>query len=341
MAKTKTKTTEDVINQWFPKRCDESYIQERKEEKKPILKSYKLEDLNANDGDDCFVVAYETRNGRLFLRFDNYLDFYIKLYLETQNRFFHEILFSEKRKIYFDIDSHESPDEVQECMVQLIQATQDEILSLNFDFKKSEDVIVLSASDETKQSYHLILPHHICNRLVDLKLFTSNVVNRLEDKYRVMIDMGVYKKNQSFRMYGCMKRNAIQRVLAPYHNIHLHEKRSLSWDDEKWKKIVECRNFANSILSHFENPIKYTIKYEIPETEKSPTRVHYDNHWKIDVPDGLDFEKSFENEYSHILLYRNKNGYHCPSCDRDHIKENPYITISKFTNQPIFHCRRT
>jgi len=289
-------------------------------------------------------------------------------------------MISEKRKIYFDIDANQSKKEVHICLRQLISSILNEIHLLNGDIGVAKDIIVLSASNDIKQSYHLILPHHICNRLVDLKHFTTRVVNNIDDRYKVMIDMGVYRKNQSMRMYGCMKRTAIDRVLYPMTEMMWENDKfdpivdmwmddDGFWNDnneykkerypeikvlnpktgeinvitaeQRWQTVIEMRRFTKSLITFHERDPKFVVHYpDIEDNQKSPSKVHSEDPFHFDVPAGLEFEKVVEYPDKYLVLYKNKDGYHCPTCDREHKQENPYISMNKQTKQPYFECRR-
>jgi len=293
---------------------------------------------------DEFIVSFETKTGRYFLRCETYLHFFLRIYLRTQNRFFHEVMISETRKIYFDIDSKDSESNVKKCIAELITAIQDEMKILNLNFSLEEDTILLTSSNQSKQSYHLILPNHFCFRLVDLSHFANQVVKRLDKKYRDMIDMGVYRTNQSFRMFGCVKRSDPTRVLIPVHSIHLEEELKQyhreRYTDERWNHIVDMLSFTKTLITFTDREPKYIVRYsfiDIPQKSK----VNTNDKWNLKVPDGLEFDKEIEYDDKYLLLYKNTNGYHCPSCDREHIHENPYVLLYKESKQAFFKCRRS
>jgi len=311
-----------------------------------ITGHFKLEEATKNLSDE-FIVSYETQTGRYYLRCNTYLDFFIRIYMKTKNRFFHEIMTSERRKIYFDIDSKESAEEVKACITKLLSLIRNEIEDLNLNFTPDKDILLLNSSNETKQSYHLILPNHFCNRIVDLQFFAKRVVDKLEEKQKKMIDMGVYRRNQSFRMFNCMKRSDPKRILFPdnEYKIDLNEElkpfqhRRNRCDPDWWDKIVEKEFFIKSLISFTDREMKNIVNYPFIDIPKKG-KVNTNDRWNLKLPDGLEFDKEIEYEDKYMLLYKNTNGYHCPSCDREHLQENPYVIVYKDPKQAFFKCRR-
>jgi hypothetical protein len=312
-----------------------------------ITGHHSLEEATKKTNGDEFIASYETKTGRYFFKCETYLDFFLRIYLRTQNRFFHEIMTSERRKIYFDIDSKESTEDVKACIVKLLSAIRDEILHFdsNLNFSLEEDTILLTSSNESKQSYHLILPNHFCFRLVDLRHFVKRVVDKLEEKHRNMIDMGVYRRNQSLRMFRCMKRSDENRILIPAHLIHLEEELKQyhreRYTDEKWNQVVDMLSFTKTLITFTDREPKYIIQYPFIDIPQQKGKVNTNDKWNLKVPNGLEFDKEIEYDDKYLLLYKNTNGYHCPSCDREHIQENPYVLVYKESKQAFFKCRRT
>lgn len=317
-----------------------------------ITGHYLLDEAIKKLNGDEFIVSYETaradgnaKTGRFFLKCNTYLDFYTRIYLKTKNRFFHEIMTTERRKIYFDIDSNESKKEVINCLTKLISFIQDEFQALGENFSLEEDTILLTSSNESKQSYHLILPNHFCFRIVDLFHFAKKVVDRLDKGHRDMIDMGVYRRNQSMRMFGCIKRTDPTRILIPAHLIHLDEEIKTyprhRYTDQKWNQVLDMLCFTKSLISFSDKEPKYIIEYPLlVDIQSQKGKVNTKDRWNLKVPEGLEFDKEIEYDDKYVLLYKNINGYHCISCKREHIQENPYVLLYKESKQAFFNCRR-
>jgi len=309
-----------------------------------ITGHYTLEEATKKITGDEFIASYETKTGRYFLKCETHLDFFLRIYLKTKNRFFHEIMTSERRKIYFDIDSKESEKEVKDCLSKLISSIRDEFINLNLNFELEEDTILLTSSNESKQSYHLILPNHFCERLVDLRYFAKRVVKRLDGNHRNMIDMGVYRRNQSLRMAGCMKRSDPTRVLIPAHLIHLEEElkeyHRERYTDERWNHVDDMLYFTKTLITYTDREPKYIVHYPFIDIPRQEGKVNTKNKWNIKVPDGLEFEKEIEYDDKFLLLYKNTNGYLCPTCHTNHDSENPYVLVYKQSKLAFFKCRR-
>jgi len=303
---------------------------------------YKLETIQ---NEQSFVVAMEVKDekcNRVFIEFEGFPQFYqVYLKFPKNERHFHEVMRSDSRKLYFDIDSNSSPELVGECIIQLIQSIRDEVIEKtgNSNFITTNEVIVLSSCDATKQSYHIVVPHYVCNRLIDLKKFVSNVLSRMDDCNKSMIDPQVYRKNQNFRMLGCSKLGS-SRILTQINKIDPY------FDNDPIRirndRLYEARNLEMLTISYVSGyyPENKIIKYDITEKVDSPGKVSYETDLNFAVPDGLEFDKVVEYDTKKIYLYLNKKGYFCPNCNRNHENENPYVSYDKLKKVPYFQCRR-
>lgn len=256
-------------------------------------------------------------------------------------RHFHEIL-SEERKIYFDIDSRRSEDETQECLVQLIKSITEEIkYKTGLDVDKSKDFIILSSSNDSKSSYHLIMPHFICKTIDDMKMFAQRVVANLEIDYQEMIDLGIYKFCQAFRVLGSSKIDDKTRILVPVQipDPFLHDENIKQTTKDR---ILEFRNFESTLVSYkyYTHDAKHTICYDIQKSKKSNKGVVSDALPDIKVPDGLEFEKAIEYDSGTVFLYKNVSGYYCEYCKREHQHEHPFVYYNKKSKSYKFNCRR-
>lgn len=308
---------------------------------------HKLETIR---DDQSFVVAMEVKDeeySRVFIECPGFAYFYNHIYTKfpADQRHFHEVMRNDSRKLYFDVDSKSSSELVDKCIIQLIQAIRDEVMEvLNCDFSFTEEVVVLSSCGEdsknfSKQSYHLIVPNYICPRLADMRQFVSNVLGRLDDCNKSMIDPQVYRKNQSFRMLGCSKIGS-SRILTQLNFIEpFFDNDPLIIRTDALRSARNLEMLTVSCLSGY-YPENRIIKYDIPEQVNSPAKVSHQSDLEFNVPAGLEFDKMVEFDSKKIYLYLNKGGYQCPNCNRIHEQENPYISYDKQKKIPYFYCRR-
>jgi len=68
-----------------------------------------------------------------------------------------------------------------------------------------DNLLVFDLSDKTKFLRHIIIPGiHVENHM-EAKAFANEVVNYLADKLRPVVDLGVYKSLQNFRLFNNCK----------------------------------------------------------------------------------------------------------------------------------------
>jgi len=71
-----------------------------------------------------------------------------------------------------------------------------------------ENFLVFDSSDETKFSWHIIIPGvHVENQM-EAKAFAAEVVKNLDTKFCPVVDLGVYKSLQNFHLYMNCKVNS-------------------------------------------------------------------------------------------------------------------------------------
>jgi len=67
------------------------------------------------------------------------------------------------------------------------------------------NLLVFDSSDETKFSRHIIIPGvHVENHM-EAKAFADEMIKYLDEKLRPVVDLGVYKSLQNFRLFNNRK----------------------------------------------------------------------------------------------------------------------------------------
>jgi len=78
-----------------------------------------------------------------------------------------------------------------------------DILDLPADLE--ENLLVFDLSDKTKFSRHIIIPGvHVENHM-EARAFANEVVRNMDDKLCPVIDLGIYKSLQNFRLFNNRK----------------------------------------------------------------------------------------------------------------------------------------
>lgn len=313
-----------------------------------------------------FAIAYEIYDAkekrwtRRFLACETILNFYISIFLNCapNRRFFHEVL-RDKRRVYFDIDSKENMNLTNDCLIALMKSVKQEITRLTGkEVVNSKDFIILESHNDVKKSYHLIMPHFVCNNHLQISEFAKKCCSSLDKQFQDMIDLSIYKKVQLFRMPLCSKATDEFRIFKfvnenfdisyQYEGLH-GMTRPTSWDDDRWTKfytkelwmrsLVNCEDSENQTVLHYDHISVEKQKEPCVELEEIPKK------YKIDIskylPSGVEVEQIVDYPDNRLFIHCvNVSGYYCEHCKRNHDKENPYFFYNKNSNILKFNCRR-
>lgn len=207
----------------------------------------------------------------------------------------------------------------------------DIILSMTNDYSfNKEDIIVADSSDDTKFSRHYILPYYVNNN-VEAKYVFDKIVEYIPDYIRYaddsgkeIIDSGVYKSAQNFRMIGSYKKDRVFRIISENHKLidavitHIEEynKQLMAaeehMNDDKYRtKEVKINNDGASALTN--DQVHEILAIAKPHTE-SFTFVRIKNN---------------------RLTFRRKEPSHCDKCERTHNNDNT-MSISVYKNGAIY-----
>lgn len=162
------------------------------------LYKYKIARILDKDDTEGYWFRHESSQGFIFHKFDTTREAWDYI-LEAEERCFHEIIRVDEQKLRFDIDCSDDIDKAD--MREYIKALVDECLEI---LGKST-ILVFSSNGDQKLSYHIIIDCMVsCKEKA--KQFTINVLSAVEHEFNKYVDLGVYKRNQSFRTYGSYKR---------------------------------------------------------------------------------------------------------------------------------------
>ena len=164
-------------------------------------------------------TAKSTKNVSAYANFE-------KWYNSQKLKTYHEVIFGNNvQRIKFDIDS--TPDEIKAFNLDIkdvIKTILSEIINElnlilelnNKSLTSTKEFIITDSSDSTKVSIHIISLYHTLSNYKEAKLFTKNVLKRLEDKgnYSKIIDSGINSSTHNFRILHSNKvgSNRVKRI---------------------------------------------------------------------------------------------------------------------------------
>jgi len=214
-----------------------------------------LELAKENQVAGSHIISMETRNQdknivRRYTWFTDPMEIYKFIFTKTKaNRNFHEIIASNTNvKFYMDIDIDPENEDILESLVGkvvdalnvvidnnglafnindvLIFINEDsasQIRDRNYDNVKTAPESTTTEQDdkknikalEKKQSVHIIYTYYFFQNIRVVKHLVKQVCDLLPEDIVKFIDLGVYKKNQSFRLPFCCKIGKATATMLP------------------------------------------------------------------------------------------------------------------------------
>ena len=312
-------------------------------DRKDIIKNKKL------------IVSRDTQaGGKEFTLFNSVYKF-AEYQSDVQVRNFYEVVLGEQRqKPRFDLDMTLSdPDDVEasnewdRCLEALVDAiTQIVPVSVN-------SLLLYRSDGKDKRSSHLIVDGYYHRNNTEAKRFYELVIARVPDKYRKWIDSSVYSSIQQFRIAGSQKLKS-ERVKTlsnwTYHSqtIDYQYKRTPGFPNNDRHRVIleleasllgwtpDCKLLTLPVEQQ-DLPCSDTPRYPV-DKDFAKEQLHPDRAkeaMKL-CPGPFRLSKVIDNM---IILKRLKPSL-CPTCQRNHEHENPYLTVSR-SGSVFFHCRRT
>jgi hypothetical protein len=303
-------------------------------------------DENTNFNEHKFVVAcdYKKKDGKIgkvYFSCKNPCEFYYEMIkLPEHKRNFYEVVTVELnplQKMRFDIDAQTcefSKEQVEETVKNIIINTKNIIEGRSVKCINIPNVnfYVFNSSTETKHSYHIILDGYVFAQKELIGIY-KNVCERLDSKYRDIVDNSVYKTNQQFRL--CMnakmgKNNYKKRNGFNTNNINI----SL---------------FEASLIGNYNGNIEVQMNEDIKNEEliSSVDIGDYDvdivvakanEHFQANL-----FESG--NMSGNIVWLKGTNLYHgnfeCPECKRVHTGMNSHVKLYGKKQAMYWFCNRT
>jgi len=220
---------------------------------------------------------YKNREEKIVKCFYNFKDYKSgeKFYKEEKNLY--EILYNEKRKVYFDIDDIEyKKEEFEKWINNLIEILNDELKIET----KMEDYLIFVDNREVIKSCHITMRKYSMHYLKQKNL---NMV--LKEKYKIKTDTSIYSKNQFFRFLNHSKLDK-NKILINYKKCKVKFKEMLINETEKTEEFEYEKYIKNKTISK-KKALKNVSKYE----------VNSDNIYLINKTDVKKMLNDLEDKY--------------------------------------------
>uniref|UniRef100_A0A6C0AED8 Uncharacterized protein n=1 Tax=viral metagenome TaxID=1070528 RepID=A0A6C0AED8_9ZZZZ len=298
------------------------------------------------------IISTDVHDSRKYAKFNSifdFIDFSTNHTKEDYKCFYETIPGNLPQKIYFDLDIYLEGSNKKDKKRYTIEEAKDAIYLLQDKIielepcVKSKDIFVFCSHGENKRSYHVVVDNWCLPDCINNKYFFKAIMKIFPEKYKDMLDPGVYSSMQQFRIYGNHKwKSDRKKILDP---------------DCQWEPPIKCtsekhRKFLvllHSLITNCEGckilkryaPEKNNVYFrEIflkdPEIKESINMCAKILKCKDFLDDNFPFKIS-EIKGGLVLLKRLFPSF-CNICQKIHHKQDSYLIINK--SGVYLDCRR-
>lgn len=280
-----------------------------------------LEDYK--DLSNVFLVSREGPNRSMqfasFTTIYEFMEYY--MYVDPDERVYYETILGHKQqKLYFDVDisTEDSPDDIHEISLELVQQLKDSILEV---VEGSEDtnIMIFNSSRVGKISYHVVLDRFKFENNKSLSIIYDRVIENMDPDYHKYMDK-LYKSIQQFRILGSHK--------AGKDNVKRLDPELSTW------KPSRSTNRDREILIASMVTVTNSCKYYYVELPEETTHENKEIHLSEEnltslysIIDQLTCYK-ISKENSNLISLKREYAAHCPICDRFHENEGAFVVVS-------------
>lgn len=290
------------------------------------------------DSDNPRIARDVKYKDRLSKQFTNYQDMEHLISIVNDYPYLYECITPNiRQKIYFDIDGiqgHYREDELLDHITSVIRSC---IISFDLTIRRDWiDIRVYSSSDNVKLSYHIVVANVYVATRQENKEFCTLVSNRVDKKYRDLIDTGVYDHCRQFRILGCRKYGS-NRVKKCLFNGRWTDPLTIDpeiYANELRKSLI---SYQSSDYKLVRIPVRQVIK-PVQVLDVDMQKV-YDDYLSFAQESGMPVMETRTVRSNIMILNRISRGY-CICCDREHDADNAYISISS-TGDYYYVCYRS
>ncbi|RHZ87770.1 hypothetical protein Glove_30g135 [Diversispora epigaea] len=190
-----------------------------------------------------------------------------------------------------------------------------------------EGLVIMTSSDSSKCSYHLLYAPALLTDYLELKEFTELVYKLAGEKYGKFIDRGLPGRNFNFRLIGFAKKDRVKRILQfPLDN---------GWNELDHTRVQPPSNtefeIRPRILSvKINNQKKIVVGQDVLKKYANLVLQKYP-----DYLGGWDIEEKGSQWY--VYFYRESN-LECPLCKRTHAKDQKWYGYIYKSGSFIVKC---
>ena len=242
--------------------------------------------------------------------------------LPEEKQTFSEVILGEnKQKPRFDID-----DVPVELVPEMFEAFGSLFEGLGIELK---ELFWYSSSNQSKQSYHLVLPHYYFETSFEAKRLWHYVQENIDSRFTTYIDSRVYSITQCFRLLGSQKQGSgrPKRLMKSwnYHDIVIEQQGMLK--DSLVSYVLEGKLFPS-----------FDIKQELTSAIRGELTGDVAEYQKI-IEQYIGSEFQFWTIKDNIIFYRRLSPSFCEICKKEHDSVGTYFSIhDEFIVQ---HCYRS
>lgn len=268
-----------------------------------------LEELGSTRANFPVVIQnFRYKNYTSFSSYNLFYDWYKTL--TPREKTFAEMIVRPSRKIAIDIDGDwTSSDQKPDLEVVINDITN---FFLEHDLGKPELIVYDIGGVRgglRKCSYHLVISSHVVSDPMIALAMVKDLVGSSKDPWVKLVDLGVYKTRQGFRLEGSRK-----------------------WDEPRWKYrvdhdgISDRDTFRQGMLSSTQDLIP--VHYQIPVHQRTKMVPSLGRDCE-QIPKDFVIRRNQYPKEGIILLDRVRSGM-CPRCSRIHDHENGMMVYGRF-----------
>lgn len=292
----------------------------------------------------------------------------------------HELVLPGAQRMKYDLDCDRSKypditlDELYEIIKYLIDTTYFEVTQKNAPVDLSDKVSVFSSCDETKFSFHILFREWWFNHHTQCRELCRRVTESL-DGWDGIIDKGVYRSMQQFRMVGSTKfgKNRVKALMEtwPWDNTYsyrphfttpkkgirhwseIYERAKINPSDPKNHHKIRYIELLDSLVQYrqehkyrdmdcvciggFYPPVKERVKLNIPEEYVMQVNEMFDKSEFAEY-------HSLGSVSGNIISAKRRQLGFCSICGREHSNDGGFIAMSPSKKggaiNVIFYCHR-
>lgn len=282
-----------------------------------------------------------------FIVFPTYDDFKESIKDET-NKCYHEIILGhlpQKLKIDIDLPADYKGNEYN--LIKEISRTAKYIFNNMYYDQLCDHYLISNSKDSknpevcttissgltnegiTKTGFHIIIKHYMVKNYCEAREFTRRLMNMLPNEYREVIDSGVNKSIQSFRLIGCHKIGQPQRIKKLLNNIIDEEIDSVITQSNDTKVILGLPSQSTNQL-----PVQVIPTGNYEKIILKCAALLTEDEQKSHV-----FKEVFCKQDRTYISYTRILSSYCNICKRVHDKDNTLVFGVNPKGIPFKMCR--